>query len=497
MIRIGLRPDDMTALRADMSVRFEPRLRLYGIGMGKTGTNALASLFTGVLADHEPEADRLIEALLDYERGRSDWRALRDFVVDRDRRLGLTVDVSNLNVFLVDLLLELDPGAKFVLTIRDPWSWLDSIVNHYLRRPPTEQWRAFADHRFGRSGDPHPAEETALADAGPYPLAGYLGYWRAHMAKALDTVPADRLLVVRTERIVAEAARIAEFGGLPAARVDRSAIHEYRNPAKRPILQEISREHLDEQVRLHCEPLLSQFFPECRGAADAVADPPGASPPVVDLELRATLLAEPPRFHFWDGQWQGGGLAAEHLELIERTIATGGAAGGVAYETGAGLSTVWLLALGMREVRSFCIKSDVCQRIDAFLESYPDARARWHFHVGPAEVTLPADALATAEPTVDFCLIDGGHGLTNVFTDFVYLNYVLKPGGILAIDDLQLGSCRLLAHLLIEPRMGFTLVGRSPKLALLRKDTDRRLLGDFGWQKPLLDRLAADLGDLP
>jgi hypothetical protein len=163
----------------------------------------------------------------------------------------------------------------------------------------------------------------------------------------------------------------------------------------------------------------------------------------------------------------------QNRPIRKGTIATGNVAGGVAYETGAGLSIAWLLAVGMREVRSFCIKAEACQRIDDFLRPHPDARTRWHFHVGPAEVTLPPHALATAEPTADFCLLDGGHRLTNVFADFVYLNYVLGRGGILAVDDLQLGSCLLLAQLLLEPRMGFSLVSRTPKMALLRKGTGR------------------------
>jgi hypothetical protein len=75
--------------------------------------------------------------------------------------------------------------------------------------------------------------------------------------------------VVRTERIAAEAERIAEFGGLAAVHVDRTRIHEYRNPAKQPILQRIPRAHLDAQVRTHCEPLVSRFFPEIRSAPDA------------------------------------------------------------------------------------------------------------------------------------------------------------------------------------------------------------------------------------
>lgn len=276
-MRIGLRPDDLTACRAAADgVRLGPRPRLYGIGMGKTGTNLLASLFAGVPAAHEPEARDVIEALLDYEAGRRDWRSLRGFVVDRDRRLGLSVDVSNLNIFLVDMLVDLAPDARFVLTIRDPWSWLDSIVNHYARRPPTAEWRAFAEHRFGGEGGADPAAEGVLATHGLHPLAGYLSYRRSHLEKALAAVPADRLFVVPVGRIMEEAGRIAAFAGLPADSIDPAGAREYRNPAKQPILQQIPRDHLAAEVRRHCEPLLERFFPGIRTPEDAglAFDPP-------------------------------------------------------------------------------------------------------------------------------------------------------------------------------------------------------------------------------
>lgn len=237
--------------------------------MGKTGTNVLASLFANVPAAHEPEAGDVIAALLDYEAGRQDWQGLRGFLVDRDRRLGLAVDVSNLNIFLVDLLVDLAPDAMFVLTIRDPWSWLDSIVNQYVRRQPTAEWRAFAEHRFGSEGLAHPPEERVLAEHGLYPLAGYLRYWRAHMEKALEAVPADRLLVVPVNAIAAEAERIAASAGLPADSIDRAGVHEYRNPAKQPIVRQIPRDHLEAEVRRYCEPLLERFFPDIRTPKDA------------------------------------------------------------------------------------------------------------------------------------------------------------------------------------------------------------------------------------
>ncbi len=267
-MHIGLRPDDLAACRTD-PLRLPARPRLYGIGPGKTGTNVLASMFSGLAAAHEPEVAAVIEAVLGYEAGRIDWRTLRDVVADRDRRLGLAVDVSNVNIFLVDLLVEMAPDAAFVLTVRDPYSWLDSILNHYLRRPPTDVWRSFAEHRFAREHRSHPPKEGVLSEAGLFPLAGYLAYWRAHIDKAFSAVPADRLLVVRTDSIAAEGERIAAHAGFAAEHVDRSRIHEYRNPTKRPILQQIPHAHLVDQVRRHCEPLASRLFPEIRSPEDA------------------------------------------------------------------------------------------------------------------------------------------------------------------------------------------------------------------------------------
>ena len=99
-MRIGLTPEDLAASERLADTWPTPgaaRPRLYGIGTGKSGTNALASLFTGIPTAHEPEPEPVIHAVLDYAAGRSDWRSLRKLVLDRDRRLALSVDVANLS----------------------------------------------------------------------------------------------------------------------------------------------------------------------------------------------------------------------------------------------------------------------------------------------------------------------------------------------------------------------------------------------------------------
>lgn len=260
--------DSTSAARAAAN-GLPPRRRLYGIGPGKSGTTALASLFKGSAAAHEPEPEPLIRGVLEHVSGRTGWESLEALIRDRDDRLALVVDVSNINIFLVDLLVPLAAGARFVLTIRDCYSWLDSILNHYLRVTPTAAWREFATYRFGADGRPHPREERLLADHGLFTLAGYLNYWTAHLSKALTAVPPERLLVVRPQDIVRRAAEIAAFAGLDAADVNLRGLREYRNPDKRRIVQEIPQAYLAEQVDRHCGPLMGRLFPDIRSPLDA------------------------------------------------------------------------------------------------------------------------------------------------------------------------------------------------------------------------------------
>ena len=259
--------DSVSATRATERV-LKPRRRLYGIGPGKTGTHALASLFTGVSTAHEPETDLLMRALLDRAAGRCGWDALAALVRERDSRLHLTVDVSNVNIFLVDLLVRMAPEARFVLTIRDCYTWLDSLLNHYVRTTPTATWQAFADYRFRPDEALHPPAERILEVFGLATLAGYLGYWQAHLTKALEAVPQDRLFIVRTNDIPARAQDIAAFAGIDVAAVDASHIDEFRNPSKSRIIEGIPPAHLEEQVERHCGPLMQRFFPEIRSARD-------------------------------------------------------------------------------------------------------------------------------------------------------------------------------------------------------------------------------------
>jgi hypothetical protein len=256
------------------------RTRLYGVGAAKSGTKSIADCFRkGLRSEHEAESEQTIDAILAVARGQLSRAKLRDWVLERDRRLALEVDSSQLNYFILDELLALFPDARFVLTIRDPYSWLDSFINHQLNRPTTIRWRHLRDLRFRAAELKHPAEETALERRGLYTLDGYLCYWNEHNQKVLSSVSAGQLMVVRTDQISQRLDEITTFAGVSGDAVDIANSHSNRADRKHRVLAELDAEYLASKVHQHCQPSMHEYFGDvvtC-GVADAPQFPQRSS----------------------------------------------------------------------------------------------------------------------------------------------------------------------------------------------------------------------------
>src|SRR4051812_24459209 len=107
------------------------RIVVFGIGAPKSGTHSIAGLFEATYRTaHEPEARDLVELICDVHDGIRSRGDLQHHLADKYERLGLEVDCAGLNGWVVPDLVPLSPRARFLLTIRDPYTWLDSMVNH-------------------------------------------------------------------------------------------------------------------------------------------------------------------------------------------------------------------------------------------------------------------------------------------------------------------------------------------------------------------------------
>lgn len=249
-----------TPLHRLMSPR---KTHLYCIGSAKSGTHSIAAMFDGQLRSaHEPESDEVIDLILDNEAGLVGDAELNRFLLKRDRRLWLDVDSSQLNFFFIRKLVELFPDAKFVLTIRDPYSWLDSFMDHQLARGGTDTWIKLRNHRFRPDLHTHQEGESVLKENGLYTLDGYLSYWTHHNRTVIESVPPDRLLIVRTDKITESAEKIAAFAGVPASYLKREESHAFKAKRKFGLIGHIDQAYLEQKVKMHCGDLIARFFPE-------------------------------------------------------------------------------------------------------------------------------------------------------------------------------------------------------------------------------------------
>jgi Sulfotransferase domain len=236
------------------------RLRLYGVGMGKSGTHSLAAVFErDYRAAHEPDAKELMELLFDVWAGVRPWSAVAQLLQDRDARLDLEVDASLVNGEVVSDLVALWPEARFVLTVRDPRSWLDSMANHSLAHETPDHWTRWRDIRFRADELTHPPEEEALAARGLYTLDGYLGSWARHNRMVLEAVPEERLFVVRTEDLGARLDELAAFAGVPRETLDEDRAHEFPAAGRFDVLGELDPGYLQARIDHHCGDLLSRL----------------------------------------------------------------------------------------------------------------------------------------------------------------------------------------------------------------------------------------------
>jgi hypothetical protein len=268
----GLCADKLFAAKRKILGRNRVRRgRLYCVGIGKSGTHSLADMFSQtVRSRHEPQAVQLMEQILAWGAGRMSHQEFVEWLHTRDREMALEVDSSQLNFEILDILLREFPDARFVLTIRDCYSWCNSLLNDAVRGDGKIHplWREMGRYRFRNDSFQHAPEEQLLKKHGFRSLASYFSYWTRHNQEVLDKVPSSRLLVVRTDQIRDRAMEIADFAKLPRRAVCLERTYQYRNPAKQPFLREIDRRFVEATAQQYCRPLMTRFFPEIKSLDD-------------------------------------------------------------------------------------------------------------------------------------------------------------------------------------------------------------------------------------
>ncbi|HKB69001.1 MAG TPA: sulfotransferase [Pyrinomonadaceae bacterium] len=239
------------------------RFHAYCIGTSKSGTHSVAEIFgRRYRAAHEPGVEQLIDMMLAASSGKASQSQLVEFVRSRDSRLRLELECSHPLFHILDVLLGEFDEARFILTIRDCYSWLDSQINSQLSYIEAKHWQNFGEFKYLGESVRHPEKEQIFAQFGLYTLDGYLSAWASHNQKVLTTVPRDRLLVVRTQDIAKDLPKLGDFLGVPVNNLDPTRAHSFKGGKKFSLLSKLDQQYLEEKVNKYCRTLMDAYFPQ-------------------------------------------------------------------------------------------------------------------------------------------------------------------------------------------------------------------------------------------
>jgi hypothetical protein len=244
------------------------RFRAFGVGIPKTGTTSIAGLFANYRSAHEYRGPETMEAIARHKTGQIDREQFRSFVLHRDREGALEMDSASLSFAYVDILVEEFPDARFIFTIRDCYSWLDSFLNMCLSFGSTLPegseglWENGCCALLGVSLPRGVFDSPeALLSRSEEVIDAFLRLWANGNRAVLESLDPKRFLVLRTQEIAASIARIAAFIGIPAGSLVAQNSHMFRAREKFDILRRVDFAVLTAKVEEHGSELMKELFP--------------------------------------------------------------------------------------------------------------------------------------------------------------------------------------------------------------------------------------------
>jgi len=236
--------------------------QVFALGTPKSGTTSIAGMFAErCRVDHEPHRPTTVNTMHQHYLGELTDDELKDSYRARDKQLLLDLESNCFMAYRPDLLLETFPDAKFIVTVREPLAWLNSILDNNLNFPKQNtatmtQWHEvlFQEHRFAES-----RHEPALAERGLYPLDAYLSYWSRTYSACLRSLANAQLLVIGTNQISDNTDGIGEFVGVSLSNVPSKRTHKNQTSEKHGILQMLDGEHVAESIDKNCQAVVSEY----------------------------------------------------------------------------------------------------------------------------------------------------------------------------------------------------------------------------------------------
>lgn len=197
------------------------RVKAFCVGQAKSGTASLVGLLSAhYRAAHEPEREEMLAMVLRESQHDISTNTFREYLLERDARLGLEYDIAWANQFIIGHLLVVFSTAKFIILIRDCYTWLQSIIGHLISRDVPSDVLAFLRWWFKPERYPYSRHDRSLEEQGLFSIAAYLHAWNQHINICSQSIPADRRLVLRTHELALSHQPLADFLRIPVDSID-------------------------------------------------------------------------------------------------------------------------------------------------------------------------------------------------------------------------------------------------------------------------------------
>jgi hypothetical protein len=219
------------------------RFHLIGVGLMKTGTTSLASLFRPFRWGYEFLVAESIVRLIAWKGGRLDREGMRRWLAKRAEAGALELDSASFNHYFLEILVELHPAARFVYTRRDAVSWADSLLNkafwsaRHHRGQGWPKWQVAFFRLMAPSFDPGHLASPEHFRRALRPLAEeLLGFYARETARIEAALPPERSLVIPTDGLSRHLDTLASFARVPRSALNTAGSHANRGQGKIPLV---------------------------------------------------------------------------------------------------------------------------------------------------------------------------------------------------------------------------------------------------------------------
>jgi len=244
------------------------KFQVFCVGLPRSGTHSIANLFRkNFRADHEPFAGATVKLIEKIKMGNHTQKMIEDHFLIKDRILQLELEASHYLYRFVPLLLKLFPESKFILTVREPKSWLESEINKNYQSVKGEMWSRYENMRYGTYKKCFVNNNIKDLN-GIYPVSSYLQYYVDHIDFVLRNVPEEKLLVLDTFTLKENIERICEFTGVNKNQLNLPGIHSAMRKQKKVRIHDLLEEkklnsYIDTYCRIFIEsnlPMLTKYL---------------------------------------------------------------------------------------------------------------------------------------------------------------------------------------------------------------------------------------------